>query len=248
MRLALALIFTVATQVAFSNGLILSFVYPLLAMALGTLGTLVILFVGEAIERERVRYVFSRFVPAGVVDEVLASTTRISVPGRGGAAIARCCFSDLRGFTTFSESQPAARVIEVVNILPQRDDRGDHGRRGDAHRVHGDGIMAIFGAPLEQEDHADRAIVAARRSKNGRGRWSIGWSRRGAEGEPGINGGLMKNTDVKNHHQHDWGPVRGQRRGHHKESRRKTDHAQDTHPGPSATSHTLKTPKAICSA
>ena len=46
---------------------------PLLALAVGTLGTLAVLYVGEAIERERVRDVFSRFVPGDVVDQVLAS-------------------------------------------------------------------------------------------------------------------------------------------------------------------------------
>ncbi|HEY2215968.1 MAG TPA: CHASE2 domain-containing protein, partial [Solirubrobacteraceae bacterium] len=71
--LGLAIVFTVAVQIAFDTGLIVTFVYPLLALSLGTLGTLVILYVGEAIERERVRSVFSRFVPAGVVDEVLAT-------------------------------------------------------------------------------------------------------------------------------------------------------------------------------
>lgn len=159
--LALALIFTVATQVAFNNGLILPFVYPLLAMALGTLGTLVILFVGEAIERERVRYVFSRFVPAGVVDEVLASTDENLRLG----GVERDCtvlFSDLRGFTTFSESQPAARVIEVVNFYLNEMSEAILAAGGTLIAYMGDGIMAIFGAPLEQEDHADRAIVAAR--------------------------------------------------------------------------------------
>ena len=70
---ALAVVFTVATQIAFNNGRIITFVYPMLALALGTLGTLLVLYVGEAIERERVRDVFSRFVPGDVVDQVLAS-------------------------------------------------------------------------------------------------------------------------------------------------------------------------------
>ena len=53
--------------------LIWTFVFPLLALAIGTLGTLAVLYVGEAIERERVRDMFSRFVPGDVVDQVLES-------------------------------------------------------------------------------------------------------------------------------------------------------------------------------
>ncbi len=153
--------FTIATQIAFNSGLIITFVYPLLALALGTLGTLVILYVGEAIERERVRNVFSRFVPAGVVDEVLASADENLRLG----GVERDCtvlFSDLRGFTSFSETQPAARVIEVVNCYLNEMTEAILAAGGTLIAYMGDGIMAIFGAPLEQDDHADRALVAAR--------------------------------------------------------------------------------------
>jgi adenylate cyclase len=159
--LALAVAFTVATQILFDNGLIIAFVYPLLALALGVLGTLAVLYVGEAIERERVRDMFSRFVPAGVVDEVLASTGENLRLG----AVERDCtvlFSDLRGFTTFSESRPAASVIEVVNHYLNEMTEAILDAGGTLISYMGDGIIAIFGAPLEQEDHADRALAAAR--------------------------------------------------------------------------------------
>lgn len=159
--LALAVVFTVAVQVAFDSGLILSFVYPLLALALGTVGTIVILYLGEAIERERVRAVFARFVPAGVVDEVLASADENLRLG----GVERDCtvlFADLRGFTSFSETQPAARVIEVVNYYLNEMTEAVLEAGGTLISYMGDGIMAVFGAPLEQEDHADRAVAAAR--------------------------------------------------------------------------------------
>jgi adenylate cyclase len=159
--LVLAAVFALATQLAFNSGLIIAFVYPLLALVLSTLGTLAVLYVGEAIERERVRDMFSRFVPAGVVDEVLASTDENLRLG----GVERDCtvlFSDLRGFTTFSESQPAARVIEVVNVYLNEMTEAILAAGGTLISYMGDGIMAIFGAPLEQEDHADRALAAAR--------------------------------------------------------------------------------------
>jgi adenylate cyclase len=157
----LALAFAGATQLAFDGGLILSFVYPVLALALGTLGTLLVLYVGEAIERERTRYAFSRFVPAGVVDEVLAGVDENLRLG----GVERDCtvlFSDLRGFTSFSETQPAARVIDVVNCYLNEMTEAILEAGGTLISYMGDGIMAIFGAPLEQDDHADRAVAAAR--------------------------------------------------------------------------------------
>ncbi len=158
---ALAAIFTIATQVAFNSGRIITFVYPLLALVIGTLGTLAVLYITETIERERVRNVFSRFVPAGVVDEVLASADENLRLG----AVERDCtvlFSDLRGFTSFSETQPAAKVIDVVNYYLNGMTEAILDAGGTLIAYMGDGIMAVFGAPLEQEDHADRAVTAAR--------------------------------------------------------------------------------------
>ena len=72
-------------------------------------------------------------------------------------------FSDLRGFTSFSETQPAARVIEVVNYYLNEMTEAILAAGGTLIAYMGDGIMAVFGAPLEQDDHADRAVAAAER-------------------------------------------------------------------------------------
>lgn len=158
--LALAVVFTIAVQVAFNSGLIVTFVYPLLALAVGTLGTLAVLYVGETIERARVHDLFARFVPADVVDQVVASAGDNLRLG----AVERDCtvlFSDLRGFTSFSEKLPAPRVIEVVNCYLNEMTEAILAAGGTLVSYMGDGIMAVFGAPLEQEDHADRALAAA---------------------------------------------------------------------------------------
>jgi adenylate cyclase len=158
--LALAVVFTIAVQVAFNSGWIVTFVYPLLALALGTLGTLAVLYVGETIERARVHDLFSRFVPSDVVDQVVASAGDNLRLG----AVERDCtvlFSDLRGFTSFSEKLPATRVIEVVNCYLNEMTEAILAAGGTLVSYMGDGIMAVFGAPLEQDDHADRALAAA---------------------------------------------------------------------------------------
>lgn len=159
--LALALVFSVVVQVAFDSGLIVTYVYPLLALALGTLGTIALLYMVETIERARVHDLFARFVPADVVDQVVA---RAGDNLRLGAVERDCTvlFSDLRGFTSFAEQLPAARVIEVVNCYLSEMTEAILGAGGTLIAYMGDGIMAVFGAPLEQPDHADRALAAAR--------------------------------------------------------------------------------------
>ena len=111
-------------------------------------------------ERRHVRDLFSRFVPEAVVEEVLAQADGARLGGR--ALNGTIMFTDLRGFTTFSESRPAGEVIEVVNriLSDQTETIMAHG--GTIIAYLGDGLMAAFGAPIEQPDHADRALAAAR--------------------------------------------------------------------------------------
>jgi adenylate cyclase len=159
LAVALGVAFTVGVQLAFNSGTILTFVYPLGALILATAGTLTTQLVTEAFERIRTRDLFTRFVPEDVVDEVLASSDGLRLGGvqREGTVM----FSDLRGFTSMAESLTPARVIEVLNhyLSEMSDAILNHG--GTLVAYMGDGIMAVFGAPLPQDDHADRALAAA---------------------------------------------------------------------------------------
>jgi adenylate cyclase len=156
-----AVVFTVVVQLAFNSGLIISFLYPIAALLLGVTGALAIGLVLDAFERERVRDVFSRFVPEPVVAEVLKNVDEDLRLG-GKKQVVTVLFSDVRGFTTYSESQPPEVVIEVLNryLTMMTDVILKHG--GTLVTFMGDGIMAVFGAPIETEDHADRAVAAAR--------------------------------------------------------------------------------------
>jgi adenylate cyclase len=161
LAVALAAAFTVAVQVAFDDGRVVAFVYPLGALILSSAGALSVQLVTVAFERERVRDLFSRFVPENVVDEVLASADaglRLGGVQREGTVM----FTDLRGFTTFAETLTPDRVIEVLNryLSEMSDAILDHG--GTLVAYMGDGIMAVFGAPIAQAEHADRALASAR--------------------------------------------------------------------------------------
>jgi adenylate cyclase len=159
LAVGLGVAFTVGVQLAFNSGTILTFVYPLGALILATAGTLTTQLVTEAFERIRTRDLFTRFVPEDVVDEVLASSDGLRLGGvqREGTVM----FSDLRGFTSMAETLSPARVIEVLNhyLSEMSDAILNHG--GTLVAYMGDGIMAVFGAPLPQDDHADRALAAA---------------------------------------------------------------------------------------
>ena len=159
--LGLVALYAAFVQLMFNSGRIVSFTYPELSLALGAVGALAVGLVVNAFERERVRDLFSRFVPEPVVDEVLKDVNEDLRLG-GERRVATVLFADVRGFTTFSESQPPETVITVLNryLTTMTDVILAHG--GTLVCFMGDGIMAAFGAPIEQDDHADRALAAAR--------------------------------------------------------------------------------------
>ena len=156
----LAILFAGAAQLLFNAGTIVTVVYPLLAALLSVAATVVLYGLTTAFERERARDAFARFVPESVVGQVLdkAGGARLG----GTRAEGTVLFSDLRGFTSFAERREPDEVIQILNryLTAMSDAILDEG--GTVVAYMGDGIMAVFGAPIEQLDHADRALRASR--------------------------------------------------------------------------------------
>ncbi len=154
-------LYLIVAQLSFNAGTILPLLYPLLALVLAVVGTLAVHYLLAAFERQRARDVFGRFVPPGVVNEVL---DRADDDLRLGSQRRACTvlFSDIRGFTSIAESLEPDQVAQVLNryLGEMTEVVMEHG--GTLVSYMGDGIMAVFGAPLDQSDHAERAVAAAR--------------------------------------------------------------------------------------
>ena len=157
---ALAVALTVLTAAHVDRNAMLSLAYPALALVASVLATLAANHVLLEFEHEHTRLQCSRFVPEQVADVVLNSRSDVAL---GGIEVSgSIMFVDLRGFTTFSESRPAGQVIRVLNHYLTEIQCAVLAHGGTTVSYLGDGLMAVFGAPLEQEDHADRALAAAR--------------------------------------------------------------------------------------
>jgi adenylate cyclase len=157
---ALVALVALGAQLAFDAGLIVSVLYAAIACALGTIATIALVGMASAYERERVRELFGRFVPESVVGQVLSQTEGLRLGGTRMEATVMFC--DLRGFTTFSEHRAPDVVIDVLNrYLTEMSDAIIH-HGGTLVSYMGDGVMAVFGAPLAQDDHPDRALASAR--------------------------------------------------------------------------------------
>ena len=113
------------------------------------------------IEQERVRSVFSRFVPEHVVEDVLERTDDDLRLG-GSREVGTVMFTDIRGFTTFSEQAEPQRVIQILNQYFGEMIEAIFAQEGTLVGYRGDGLLAVFGAPIALDDHADRALASAR--------------------------------------------------------------------------------------
>jgi adenylate cyclase len=145
------------TQLAFDGGSIVPFVPGEAALIVGGLGALVIAYAFELRRRRMLRTEFARFAPPIVVDTLVEQEG--APPARLEATV---LFADLRGFTAAAERLGAEGVIALLNryLGAMSDAVLDHG--GTVVSFMGDGIMAVFGAPVALPDHADRALAAAR--------------------------------------------------------------------------------------
>ena len=117
--------------------------------------------IGATLEKKRLRdaqrELIRKFATAEVADDL--ETSGFALGGKLVEATAMFC--DIRSFTTITESQSPAETIELLNnyYTLMMDAIGSEG--GIVSQIIGDGLMAIFGAPVPQADHAARAVRAA---------------------------------------------------------------------------------------
>jgi adenylate cyclase len=116
----------------------------------------------ESLHKEKsqhLRQAFSRYVPASVAEALADSGEEIKLGGDEREISVLFC--DIRGFTAWSETVEAEVVIEQLNALLRGLSASVLETGGTLDKYTGDGLMAFWGAPLAQPDHADRALQAA---------------------------------------------------------------------------------------
>lgn len=108
-------------------------------------------------ERESIRETFGKYVGPEVRDEILAGRASLG----GGLREVTILFSDLRDFTPWVESQPAAEVVADLNAYFTEMDAAIRAHGGLVLQFIGDEIEAVFGAPIPDSGHAAAAVRAA---------------------------------------------------------------------------------------
>jgi adenylate cyclase len=137
----------------------INLVYPSLSFAGVFVGVTVYQYVTEEREKRKIRGAFQFYVSAGVVEEILKDPAKLKLGGE--RKVLTVLFSDIKGFSSLSETLPPETLTKLLNIYLTPMTVTVFKYQGTLDKYMGDAIMAIFGAPLEQNDHAEKACHTA---------------------------------------------------------------------------------------
>jgi len=170
----------------------LNIVYPLLVLSLNYTALTVYYYVTEERERKKIKGTFRHYVAPLVVEEMLKGTDRLQLGGE--EKVLTVLFSDLEGFTSYSERYTPHEMVTFLSEYFGLMSEEIFNHWGTLKEYVGDELMAIFGAPLEQEDHAERACNTALAMRDQLRTLREEWSKIGRpslRARTGINSGPM---------------------------------------------------------
>jgi adenylate cyclase len=160
---AMAAVFVIAylfvTIKVFSYGLILNIIYAPLSIVSTYLATILYFYVSEKKEKQKVYGAFKKYVSPVVISDIMKHPEKLKLGGERRDITV--FFSDIRGFTSISEKLSPEKLVKILNeyLTAMTDIVMKH--EGVVDKYIGDAIMAFWGAPLTQPDHAKMAARTA---------------------------------------------------------------------------------------
>jgi len=162
---------------------------PALAFVLGYVGSTAYHFITERKQKAQIKGMFSQYVNSTVVDDLIADPDKMRLGGE--RKVLSIFFSDIAGFSTFSETKKPEELVAFLNEYLSEMTRLVFENKGTLDKYIGDAVMAFWGAPLPIEDHAYQtcktALLMQKRLAELRAKWR-------AEGQTEISVRMGINT------------------------------------------------------
>ncbi len=180
--------FFVVTIVFDTRAFILNFSSPAIAMLLTFVAVVVYRVMTEEKDKARIRAMFGKYVSPRVVDQILAQPPELGGVDKELSVF----FSDIRGFTSLSETMSPQELVNHLNLYLTAMTDIILEYNGTLDKYVGDEIMCFWGAPLPQEDHAILACKCALAQMRKLDELNQGWPpERQIDIGIGINSGVM---------------------------------------------------------
>ena len=135
------------------------FTLPCLALILTYIAIVIQRYTEERKRRQRVRSMFEHFVPPHVVEKLENNPSLIQSTGQERELTV--LFTDIRGFTSLAERIGAEKTVEILNRYFEVMTEVILRNEGMINKFMGDAILAVFGEPVSEGNHSDKAIETA---------------------------------------------------------------------------------------
>jgi adenylate cyclase len=143
----------------FRKGYYLEITPPTVSLVISFIVTATYSYATEGKQRKQVRNAFQHYVSPAVVDSILKEVDKLKLGGE--KKVMTALFSDIRGFTSISEGLDPEDLVKFLNEYFSVMTRIIMKYQGTLDKFIGDAIMAFYGAPLRQPDHAVRGCRTA---------------------------------------------------------------------------------------
>ena len=141
------------------HGLVFSWSYPLVACFLSMITINLYLFMLERKQKTFIRGAFSQYLSPAVIDMIVKDPDKLKLGGERREMTA--FFSDIQGFSTVSESLTPEELVQLLNEYLTSMCEIISSYNGTVDKFEGDAIIAFWGAPLDNPDHARDGCMAA---------------------------------------------------------------------------------------
>ncbi|HET9991430.1 MAG TPA: adenylate/guanylate cyclase domain-containing protein [Kofleriaceae bacterium] len=189
--LTIVIAYILLCHLTFTTGTVANLTAPTLAAIVTAIAASIGALATEGREKAHLRAMFSRYVSRSVVDRILADPARAKLGGERKELTV--LFSDIRGFSKFSETMKPEDLASFLNeyLTPMTELVLESG--GTLDKYIGDAVMAVWSAPVDVPDHAARACRVALRMQEALAMLNTKWKR---ENKPAIAIGIGLNTGV----------------------------------------------------
>lgn len=173
-----AALYLFATSMFFeAGGLILNVIYPILSMGVAFSAVILYRVLFEQRQQRALQAAFAQYVPPAVALEIARNPDAVKLGG--DRRVITVLFTDLKGFTTFSEAVEPEILSQVIGEYLNTMTHVVFEHEGTVDKYIGDAVMAFWNAPQTQADHARRACLAALQMQRELAKLGEQWQARG---------------------------------------------------------------------